>query len=463
MPSQRIGAQTVALSDPPSVLSYACVGGKFEKQGPLGNCFDVLNEDSFFGEKTWEKAESAMQKQALGKALEKAGLPACQLDYVLAGDLLNQCIGSAFGLREAGIPFFGLYGACSTMGESLSLAALLIAGGFAEKAAAMPASHFCTAEPQYRLPVPSGTQRPPTAQWTATAAGCTILGADGPGPYLTHIATGKIVDKGITDPNNMGAAMAPAAYDTLSAFFRETKTRPRDYDLILTGDLGDLGHGIVLDFFRRDGLDLAGNYQDCGLLLYDREGQDMHAGASGCGCSAAVLNGYVLPGLRGGAMEADPLRPHRGPALPHFQLSGGVHPRHLPRRLPLGPALKERRLIMEYLKAFLCGGFLCLIGQVLIDRTQLTPARILTGYVVAGVFLSAVGLYQPLVDWGGAGATVPLTGFGHSLAKGVEKAVAEKSWLGVLTGGLSGTAAGITSAVTLGVLMALLCKPGDKR
>ena len=226
MPTQRMGAQTVALRDPPSVLSYACVGGKFEKQGPLGSCFDVLNEDSFFGEETWEKAESAMQKKALEKALEKGGLAAGQLNYVCAGDLLNQCIGSAFGLREAEIPFLGLYGACSTMGEGLSLAAMLIDGGFAGMAAAMTSSHFCTAERQYRMPMPYGNQRTPTAQWTATAAGCTILGAHGPGPYLTHITTGKIVDKGITDANNMGAAMAPAAYDTLSAFFRETGSSP---------------------------------------------------------------------------------------------------------------------------------------------------------------------------------------------------------------------------------------------
>ena len=300
MPTQRMGAQTVALRDPPSVLSYACVGGKFEKQGPSGNCFDLLEEDSFFGEKTWEKAESAMQKMALNKALEKGGLTAGQLNYVCAGDLLNQCIGSAFGLREAEIPFLGLYGACSTMGEGLSLAAMLIDGGFAGMAAAMTSSHFCTAERQYRMPMPYGNQRTPTAQWTATAAGCTILGAHGPGPYPPHTPTRKSVHTGNTAANNMAAAMAPAAYDTLSAFFRETGTGPRDYDLILTGDLGVLGHSIVLDFFRRDGLDLAGNYQDCGLLLYDREGQDMHAGASGCGCSAAVLNGYVLPGLREG-------------------------------------------------------------------------------------------------------------------------------------------------------------------
>ena len=300
MNSKRLGRRTVALSAPPSVLACACVGGKFEGQGPLGACFDELGEDSFFGESTWEKAESAMQKRALSRALDKARLKAGDLDYILAGDLLNQCVGSAFGLRDFGIPFYGLYGACSTMGESLALASLLIDGGFARRAAAMTSSHFCTAERQYRMPVPYGSQRTPTAQWTATAAGCTILAEKGQGPYVTHVICGRIVDKGITDSNNMGAAMAPAAYDTLSAFFRDTQTGPKDYDLILTGDLGELGHDIVRDFFRRDGIDLTDRYQDCGLLLYDREKQDMHAGASGCGCSAAVLNGYVLPGLRDG-------------------------------------------------------------------------------------------------------------------------------------------------------------------
>ena len=300
MNSKRMGRRTVALATPPSVRSCACTGGKFEGQGPLGSCFDELGQDSFFGEATWEKAESAMQKRVLSRALDKAGLKAGDLDYILAGDLLNQCVGSSFGLRDFGIPFFGLYGACSTMGESLALASLLIDGGFARRAAAMTSSHFCTAERQYRMPVPYGSQRTPTAQWTATAAGCTILAEKGQGPYVTHVICGRIVDKGITDSNNMGAAMAPAAYDTLSAFFRDTETTPKDYDLILTGDLGELGHDIVLDFLRQDGLDPGQRYQDCGLLLYDREGQDMHAGASGCGCSAAVLNGYVLPGLRAG-------------------------------------------------------------------------------------------------------------------------------------------------------------------
>ena len=211
MNSKRVGRRTVAMATPPSVRSCACIGGKFEGQGPLGSCFDELGQDSFFGEETWEKAESAMQKRALSRALDKAGLKAGDLDYILAGDLLNQCVGSSFGLRDFGIPFFGLYGACSTMGESLALASLLIDGGFARRAAAMTSSHFCTAERQYRMPVPYGSQRTPTAQWTATAAGCTILEERGKGPYVTHVLCGRIVDKGIKDANNMGAAMAPVS------------------------------------------------------------------------------------------------------------------------------------------------------------------------------------------------------------------------------------------------------------
>ena len=291
---KRLGRQTVALEHPPVILSHAAVGGKQEGEGPLADYFDHLSEDSFFGEKTWEKAESAMQKLALGKALEKATLPPEELDYIFAGDLLNQCIGTSFGLRDFGVPFYGLYGACSTMGESLALASLTIAGGFARRAGAMTSSHFCTAERQYRMPVPYGNQRTPTAQWTATASGCVILGAEGEGPKITAVTCGKIVDKGICDVNNMGAAMAPAAYDTHSAHFRATGTKPSDYDLVLTGDLGVLGHQIVTEFFQQDGVDMGENYQDCGMLLYDIQKQDMHAGASGCGCSASVLCGYLL-------------------------------------------------------------------------------------------------------------------------------------------------------------------------
>ena len=299
----RLGRQTVALENPAVILSHAAVGGRQEGEGPLSEYFDHLSGDSFFGEKTWEKAESAMQKLALSKALEKANLAAEDLDYILAGDLLNQCIGTSFGLRDFGIPFYGLYGACSTMGESLALGSLLVAGGFAKRAGAMTSSHFCTAERPYRMPVPYGSQRPPTAQWAATASGWASLGEEGQGPRITVVTCGKIVDKGVTDTNNMGAAMAPAAYDTLRAHFSATGTGPKDYDLVLTGDLGVLGRQIVADFFAADGVDMGENYQDCGMLLYDIQKQDMHAGASGCGCSASVLCGYLL-----GQMEARHLK-----------------------------------------------------------------------------------------------------------------------------------------------------------
>ena len=297
MNQKRLGRQTVALEHPPTLIGWAAVAGQKERKGPLGPLFSSTSDDDTFGESSWEKAESAMQRQALSAALDRAGLAAPALDYVLAGDLLNQCISSTFALRDREVPFLGLYGACSTMAESLSLAALLLDGGFGRYAAALTSSHFCSAERQYRTPLEYGGQRTPTAQWTATASGAVILDAEGTnGPRVTHVTTGKIVDKGIRDPANMGAAMAPAAYDTIRAHLTETGRKPTDYDLIATGDLGELGRDIVADFFHRDGVELP-NLTDCGLLLYDRETQDVHCGGSGCGCSAAVLATLFLPGL----------------------------------------------------------------------------------------------------------------------------------------------------------------------
>ena len=288
MTTKKLGRQTVALAHPPSVAGHANVVGKKEGEGPLADSFDQINQDDSFGEKTWEKAETAMQKLALSSALDKAGLSASALDYILAGDLLNQCIGSGFAVRGQDVPFFGLYGACSTMAESLSLAALLLDGGFATHAAAMTSSHFCSAERQYRTPLEYGGQRTPTAQWTVTGAGCVILSREGPGPYITHVTTGKIVDKGIQDANNMGAAMAPAAYDTIQAHFRDTGRRPSDYELIVTGDLGSLGKEILLDLFHRDGIEFK-NLEDCGVLIYDAQTQDVHCGGSGCGSRLGVV------------------------------------------------------------------------------------------------------------------------------------------------------------------------------
>ena len=267
---------------------------------PLGSYFDEIETDSFCGQASWEKAESIFQQRALGHTLERGGMGPEDVDLVLAGDLLNQCAANNFALRNQPFSVAGLYAACATMGEGLALAAMLLQGGVARVAAAVTSSHYCTAERQYRMPVPYGSQRTPTAQWTATGSGCCLLAREGEGPYITHVTTGKIVDKGVTDANNMGAAMAPAAYDTLCALFRDTRTKPEDYDLIVTGDLGRLGHQIVSDFFARDGLPLGEHYTDCGLLLYDIESQDMHCGGSGCGCSASVLCGYLLRGMREG-------------------------------------------------------------------------------------------------------------------------------------------------------------------
>ena len=296
MQTKRAGRQTVQLSHPPSVVSFANIGGRMEGQGPLSDYFDELSPDTFFGKKTWEQGESAMQERVLRRALEKGGLTAGELDYVLAGDLLNQCIGTSFGLRSFHIPFYGLYGACSTMGESLSLAALLIDGGFARLAAAMTSSHYCTAERQYRMPVPYGSQRTPTAQWTATAAGCCLLRPAGQGVGVAAATLGRVQDYNIKDINNMGAAMAPAAAATLLHYLADTHAELRDFDCIYTGDLGLVGSQMLRELLAAEGL-LLKNHADCGCLLYDAGEQRVKSGGSGAGCCAAVLCGHILPKL----------------------------------------------------------------------------------------------------------------------------------------------------------------------
>jgi stage V sporulation protein AD len=303
MTTKKLGRQTVALSYPPSLLSFANVVGKKEGDGPLSSCFDYIDGDDTFGASTWEKSERAMQQKALTLALEKAGAEAAQLDWLFAGDLLNQCVSSSFAAREQQCPFFGLYGACSTMGEGLALAAMTLDGGFGQRAGVVVSSHFCTAERQYRTPLEYGSQRTPTAQWTVTAAGAVLLSREGPGPYLTHVTPGRVVDKGITDTNNMGAAMAPAAYDTIHAHLQDTGREPEFYDLIVTGDLGKLGGELLQELFQRDGVDLSSRYADCGLMIFDPKRQDVHCGGSGCGCSAAVLTGCLLPGMRAGRWD----------------------------------------------------------------------------------------------------------------------------------------------------------------
>ena len=300
METKRMGKQTVFLTKQPSVLAAACAGGRKESQGPLRKYFDHLSPDSRFGAKSWEKAESAMLRQCFATACDKAKTKPEDIEYVFSGDLLNQCAGSAYAMRDCGAPYFGLYGACSTMAESLSLAAMMIDGGFCQKAAAATSSHFCSAERQYRFPLQYGSQRPPSAQRTVTGAGAIILGDEGPGPYITCITTGIIVDAGITDMNNMGAAMAPAAFETLSAHFRDTGRTPAYYDAIVTGDLGVVGSDILRELFAMDKINLGVQYMDCGRLIYYIENQDAHSGGSGCGCSASVLCGHLLHGMAAG-------------------------------------------------------------------------------------------------------------------------------------------------------------------
>lgn len=285
------------------IAGYASIAGKKEGEGPLRHYFDILMDDAEWGEKTWEKTESKMQKSAVAHAVEKAGINLSDINYIFAGDLLNQCIGSSFGLRELEIPFLGVYGACSTMAETLGLAAMTVDGGFADCSAAVTSSHFCTAERQYRTPLEYGGQRTPTAQWTVTGAGALILSKSGGAPYVTHFTAGKIVDLGITDANNMGAAMAPAAADTLLAHFKDTGNRPEDYDLILSGDLGEVGRSILVDMMNDEGYDIAENYNDCGCMIFDGKKQDTHAGGSGCGCGASTLCGYVMNRMKAGELN----------------------------------------------------------------------------------------------------------------------------------------------------------------
>ena len=298
--TKRLGAQTVCLQSAPVIRSYAAVVGKKEGEGPLRDTFDAISDDSYFGEKTWEKAESAMLKRCFQISCDKAGLPPSEIHYIFSGDLLNQCMGSSIALKDSGTPYFGLYGACSTMAEGLSLAAMAIDGGFADTTAALTSSHFCSSERQYRYPLEYGGVRAPTAQWTVTGAGSAILSSHAAGPCVTHVTTGCITDAGIVDATNMGAAMAPAAYATLKAHFADTGRNPCCYDAIFTGDLGRLGRDIVQDLFRADGVDLGAMYMDCGALIYDWATQDVHAGGSGCGCSASVLCGHILRAMAKG-------------------------------------------------------------------------------------------------------------------------------------------------------------------
>lgn len=296
----RLGRQTVSMDKYVYIKQTAAIAGVKEGEGPLRDTFDTVLTDDTVGEKTWEKSESMLQKKAAYMALEKANLTQQQVDYVLAGDLLNQCVGAHYSVRDFDIPFLGLYGACSTMTESLSIGSMLISGGFANNVMCLTSSHFCTAEKQFRMPLEYGGQRPPSAQWTVTGSGCAILSAEAGMARITHVTSGKVIDKGVSDLTNMGAAMAPAAIDTLLAHFNDTGLDPSYYDMILTGDLGYVGSDILVDLMKKEGYDISQIHNDCGKMIFDREKQDTHAGGSGCGCCASVLCGHILKEIQSG-------------------------------------------------------------------------------------------------------------------------------------------------------------------
>lgn len=287
-----------------SIISTASVVGKKEFEGPLGSLFDLHGDDDRFGKETWEMAEGEMQRLAFNLALKKADLGFSDIGAIFAGDLLNQCIGSSYGLLGCNIPYFGIYGACSTSAEGLMLAAIMTSNKVFDRCAAVTSSHNCAAERQFRTPIEYGGQRTPTSQWTVTGSAAFVVGEERRGCVRISAAfPGRVVDKGVSDANNMGAAMAPALCDTLCRFFSESGTRPADYDLIATGDLGHEGAAILRTLMSVEGYEMGRQYTDCGILIFDKETQDTHSGGSGCGCSATVLSAYILPEILKGRFK----------------------------------------------------------------------------------------------------------------------------------------------------------------
>ena len=301
------GKQSILFEHPPYIISYSSVAGKKEGEGPLGKYFDVIEEDPMFGGKTWEEAESKLLKQAVSMAINSAELTNQDIRYMIGGDLLGQLIATSFGIEELNIPLFGVYGACSTMGESMILGATLVEGGYADKVVAMTCSHFAGAEKQFRFPLAYGNQRPFSASWTVTGSGAVVISntnknankkSEEADIVIAGATPGKIVDFGLKDSMNMGAAMAPAAVDTIVRNFEDLNVEPNYYDKIVTGDLGYVGRDILLDMLKEKGYDISFNHMDCGIEIYDKEGQDTHAGGSGCGCSAITLTGYLFDAMR---------------------------------------------------------------------------------------------------------------------------------------------------------------------
>ena len=300
MDNQIHGKQSFVPETPPVITCWACTAGKKEAEGPLKNTFDVINTETYFGEKTWEQAEKKMQQITFSTLLKKAGIQESDVGLLFSGDLLNQCIGSSLSVCNKNIPHLGLYGACSTMAESMLLATMAVSGGYSDNVVALTSSHFASSERQYRFPLGYGGQRTPTSQWTVTGSGAVLLNRKGSGPKITACTIGTVTDLGVCDANNMGAAMAPAAFETIKAHFRDLNVSADDYDLIVTGDLGQHGKEMLLKLAQKEGVNLGGKLSDCGTLVFDLNRQDVHSGGSGCGCSAITLCGYLLNSIKSG-------------------------------------------------------------------------------------------------------------------------------------------------------------------
>ena len=298
-----LGKGTVVFDEKPSIRSFAAVVGKKEGEGPFGTCFDAVEEDAYFGQKTWEKAESENLRRSVQLALEKGSFEPKDIDFSISGDLLNQCISSGYALRGLDIPFFGVYGACSTMAESLVLGSVIIGGGAAKNILCSTSSHFCSAEKQFRTPLEYGGQRTPNAQWTVTGSGALVVGESSAPPYVEAVTCGRIVDLGVTDIGNMGAAMAPAFVDTVKRHLDILGREASYYDLILSGDLGLIGKSLAKELSAKEGINLEAIYDDCGAMIFDKKTQDTHAGGSGCGCAASILCGHILPEMKKGNLH----------------------------------------------------------------------------------------------------------------------------------------------------------------
>ena len=422
---QMIGKQSILFHNAVHILSGASMVGKKEGDGPLGKYFDKIGEeDGLFGCQSWEEAESILQKEAVSMAIKKVGLSKEEIRMIYAGDLLAQTIASSFGIIGFEIPVYGLYGACATMGEALSLASMAVAGGYGDYVVAVTSSHFGSAEKEFRFPLGYGNQRPFSATWTVTGSGACVLGRKGGKARITGITTGKIIDYGLKDSLNMGACMAPAASDTIYQNLEDFGRKPEDYDRIITGDLGEVGKEILIDLLKEKGYDVTAKLMDCGIEIYDKETQDTHAGGSGCGCSATTFASYILPKIEKGEWKDE---------------------------------------LMDYLNAFWVGGLICALVQILLDRTKLLPGRVMVLLVCTGTVLGALGIYEKLIDFAGAGASVPLLGFGNTLWKGIKKAVDEQGLLGIFQGGFESSAVGISAALIFGYLASLIFKPKMKK